>query len=73
VTQRFGWRGLFFIAGGFGVVFGVLCGAVIASRAKTAQRRRASSRTSKPAAAAEYAARARVQLERHRRAALHAR
>ena len=53
VTQQFGWRGLFFLAGGFGIVLGALFWWLL-SRAEpeTRGRTRRSWRTSRPAAAA---------------------
>ena len=58
VTQQFGWRGLFFLAGGFGIVLGALLWLHL-SRAQRETRASAprSSRTSRPAAAASTPAR----------------
>ena len=57
VTQQFGWRGLFFLAGGFGIVLGALFWSTIASRAKIRTSAQRNWRTSKPAAAANTRAR----------------
>ena len=52
ITQRFGWRGLFFIVGGLGVAFGIAGGRSFAIRPTAEPRTRRRSTTSRRAAAA---------------------
>ena len=40
VTQQFGWRGLFFLAGGFGIVLGALMWSALSRAQRRSARRR---------------------------------